>query len=82
MSKVLFRILKGTGIFQRTPKTELPSPRKDLLAPSYTMLAFHQWGFSSGWEDRIPVPVIGKNRGSGSFWWEQGMQAGVKTIGR
>jgi hypothetical protein len=23
---------------------------------SYTILAFHQWGFSSGWEDRIPVP--------------------------
>lgn len=22
-----------------------------------TILAFHQWGFSSGWEDRIPVPV-------------------------
>lgn len=23
---------------------------------SYTILAFHQCGFSSGWEDRIPVP--------------------------
>lgn len=24
---------------------------------SYTMLAFHQYGFSSGLGDRIPVPV-------------------------
>lgn len=29
------------------------------VVPPYTMFAFHQWGFSSGWEDRIPVPADG-----------------------
>lgn len=28
---------------------------------SYTMFAFHQWGFSSGWGDRIPVPELEKD---------------------
>lgn len=49
---------------RKTPLTE-KTPRKHSSAPSYTMLAFHQWGFSSGWEDRIPVPAVGEDRGSG-----------------
>lgn len=60
--------LSGRILQEGPPRTG--PPRKDLPAPSYTMLAFHQWGFSSGWEDRIPVPVAGEDRGSGSFWWE------------
>lgn len=53
------------------PPTDSPGkdpPRRHPAAPSYTMLAFHQWGFSSGWEDRIPVP--GEEQRQGSFWGE------------
>lgn len=28
--------------------------------PAYTIFAFHQCGFSSGCDDRMPVPVDGK----------------------
>lgn len=55
------------GLATKEPLPEGPPPRE---GPSYTMLAFHQWGFSSGWEDRIPVPVVSEGRGSGSFCWE------------
>jgi hypothetical protein len=66
----------------RTPSQKVSSPRKDApqayyplqvwagLQCSYTMLAFHQCGFSSGWEDRIPLPV----EQSGSSWWEGAAQ--------
>lgn len=56
------------------PRTRLPG--KDLLAPSYTMLAFHQCGFSSGWEDRIPVPAAGGQR----QWWQGACE--MRTRGR
>lgn len=55
---------------------------------SYTMLAFHQWGFSSGWGDMIPVPVEQRRwdqtfsslSGETSSWYCQKASAKVKGI--
>lgn len=47
-----------------TPKQEVTAEAISPSSLSYTMLAFHQWGFSSGCDDRIPVPADGGKEGT------------------